>query len=437
MLKFLAKVQAGSSGMAPSGNRVPDLGGFNLLANGPWLREIGRSVIDDPVAPNSDALLAGFGAGKLRIDWSTSTARGGNSLYGIPFNVVPGDQPLSPLSLGVYAKESDPGPAPFFAGMSIESWYDPSGKPPTPGAIKGDHHALVMRRDETSGGIDRLYEYYQVESTDGGTTWQSVGGSQFDLKTGAPRPDGWTSSDAAGLPISPLLVRFDEVARGVIEHPFRVAISPGLSRNRFVWPARHAVSSGSPATGIPMGARLRLKKTWYDANRAGFNPIARNLIDALRVRGVIVADLADGGFWLNGVNDERWELNDLLALRNVPVSAFEVLDTIKPKISFSGPTAGTVGRPQTFTVKHNIPGDSNFSSNIYFVHSEDGGKTWNGADWDGPRMIDDIHRGPLTARFTPTAAGTYVLMAKPYLEWVEPPTITFKAVGRAPRRPTR
>src|SRR5262249_14315151 len=163
------------------------------------------------------------------------------------------------------------------------------------------------------------YEYYQVASDDAGASWKNLAsGAQFNLKTGAPRPEFWTSSDAAGLPIVPLLVRYDEAMRGKIEHPLRVCISPGLSRNRLVWPARHAVYSGSPTTGLPMGARLRLKQSWYGDNRDSFSPINRAIIDAMRNYGVIVADLANGGFWLNGVNDERWDHGELMKLRTVP-----------------------------------------------------------------------------------------------------------------------
>jgi hypothetical protein len=445
LLEFVAKVQVGSSGTAPSGNRGPDLGGFDFFAKGPWWQELGRSVLDDPVAPDSDALVAGFGASKIRVDWETTTARGGNSIYGIPYNVVPGDQPLVPITLGAYGKESDPGPVPFFLGMSIENWSGTGGGPPPETRVKdgGDHHALVARRDEATGGIDRLYEYYQVASDDEGATWKNLaGGARFDLTTGAPRPEFWTSADAAGLPMLPLLVRYDEAARGEIKHPFRVCISPGLSRNRLAWPARHAVYSGSPQAGLPMGARLRLKRSWYDAHRAGFSPINRAIIDAMRDYGVIVADLAGGGLWLNGVNDERWDHNDLAALRTVPVAAFEVLDTIKPPVRFSGPTRGQAGIPHRFGLQHLIAGDSHFASSLYLNQSSDGGKTWS-QDGLNPGWFkcDDTHRGPFILTFTPPAQGTYILRVD-YggKEWIEPPRITFTATAAtaAPRqRPLR
>ena len=249
-LAFLAMVQLGSSGTAPVGNHTPDLGGVNLLANGPWLQELGRQVVSDAVAPDSAALMSLFPAGKqLVIDIYGSTAMGGNSLYTQPFNVVAGTQPLLPLTISTYAAESDPGPAPFFPHMSIEGWWSPEGVPPTPGAIGGDFHGLVMQRDEVGGGVARLFEYYQVDTSDGGSTWLSVGGAQFDLTTGSPRPEGWTSADAGGLPMQPLLLRYDEAALGAIHHPIRAIIGPTQSRIASVWPARHVVYSGSRTTG--------------------------------------------------------------------------------------------------------------------------------------------------------------------------------------------
>src|SRR5262249_37410607 len=160
--------------------------------------------------------------------------------------------PLVPITITNYANESEPGPVPFVPGMTIQGWYSPSGNLPAPG-LASDHHAIVLRRNEGSGGIDRLYEYYQVESSDTGATWKSVGGAQFDLTTGAVRPDGWTSSDAGGLPMLPLCARYDEAVRGAINHPIRLVVPGPLSRNRYVWPARHTAYSGSADKGLPMG----------------------------------------------------------------------------------------------------------------------------------------------------------------------------------------
>jgi PKD repeat protein len=434
---FVSKIQLGSSGTAPSGNQAPDLGGFDFFANGAWWQELGRTVVSDPVAPNSASLTAGFGSGDIRIDWSTTTANGGNSIYGIPFTVVSGNAPLDPISLTTYAAESDPGPVPFYPSMSIENWYSATGTPPTPNQDQdgSDHHALVMVRDEATGGISKIYEYYQVSSPDGGTTWQSVGGAQWDLTTGAPRPEFWSSSDAAGLPISPLMVNYSEAALAAaggpaIDHPFRVAISPGLSLNNFVWPARHAVTSGSATTGLPMGSRLRLSQDWYDANINSFSPIDRAIVTAMYNYGVIVADLSNGGFWLSGVNDQRWSTSDLSALGGIPVSAFQVLDTIKSPVSFTGPASGQPGSPQTFTVQYQNSADSNFMFSMYLFQSSDGGNTWSSTGWNQSSFVfDDNHRA-FTATFTPPSAGTYLLKAV-YggFDFITPGVISFTATA--------
>ena len=381
---FISEVQLGSSGTAPSGNQAPDLGGFDFFANGAWWQAIGSPASDYGVAPNSAALLSGFGSGDIRIDWSTTTANGGNSMYGMPYNVVPGNQALLPVTfLGAYASESDPGPSPYYAGMSIEGWNSASGVPPTQAQVSDgdDHHGLVMVRNETTGGIAYLYEGYSLYSNDGGNTW-GVTGSQavFNLITGAPRPEFSTSTDAAGLPVSPLLVNYSEAALAAaggpaIDHPFRICISPGLSMNAFVWPARHGVYSGSNTSGLPMGSRLQLTQAWYNANINSFDPIDRAVVTAMYKYGVIVADLASGGMWLEGVNDQRWTTSELSSLGGIPDSAFQVLNTIQSPVSFTGPTSGQVGVPQTYTLQYNVAGDSNFSSSLYINVSSDGGNT--------------------------------------------------------------
>jgi hypothetical protein len=432
VVEFVAKVQLGASGTSPEHTRCPDLGGVDMLTRGPWLRELGRPVGQDPVAPDSDELIKSFGEAKVRIAWWTTTAKQGNSIYGMPINVAPGNQPMIRLILGNYAKESDPGLAPFFKGMTIQSWYDPSGIPPAGNQVNTDHHGIVLLRNEKTGGIDRLYEAYQVESEDHGRNWTAASLSIFDLVTGATRPDGWTTGTAAGVPIAPFLVRYDEAARGAIRHPIRLVIPTGTSRNRYIWPARHTAFTGSNDSGLPMGARLRLKEEWFQTHRPEFSRINRAILDAMRRYGLIVTDLASGGFWIDGVNDERWDRNDVLELQNIPASAFEVVDTIRSKISFSGPSKGIVGVPCPLSVRHLVPADSNFSTNVYLYVSADQGNNWQIVG--SPAQLDDNHRGPLIMSWTPPGAGTFLLKAKPFLPWLEPPVLAIKVARPQSRR---
>jgi hypothetical protein len=436
-LSFVSKVQLGSSGTAPSRTQCPNLGGFNFFTKGGWWKELGRTVSSDAVNAKSASLLSSFFDGTgLRTAWWSSTANGGNSMYGDPYNVVPGTQPLLPVTISEYASESDPGNVPFFDTMTIQGW-DSTNPAPTVTQVSdgGDHHGWVCVRNETTGGIDKLYEYYQVATNDGGSTWHAAQGSQFDLTTGAPRTEGWTSSDAAGLAFQPLLVLYDDALNNRINHPIRMIIPTGASCQFFVWPARHSVYGGSsdPNGGLPMGARLRLSSSWYNANINNFSPINRAVVTALHVYGGIVADLGGSGLWIDGTNDQRWDADDLnwgvapytMGLQNIPVSAFELLDTIKSPISFTGPSSGPHGTAVGFTVTHLIPADSNFLTNVYLSYSSDGGTNWSDVDY---HLMNDTNRGPFNLYWTPASAGTYLLKVHtPSLDWIPPAMITFKA----------
>jgi PKD repeat protein len=428
-LAFLSEVQVGSSGTAPSGNQAPDLGGFDFFTNGAWWQAIGSPASNYSVAPNSAQLLSGFGSGGMRIDFSTTTANGGDSLYGIAYNVVPGTQPMVPVEVYEYPSQSDSKTAPFYSGMTVES-IPPGTTPPDPATA--DQHGLVMVRNETTGGIAYLYEGYGVgiDTSDG--SWAAKQLSVFNLTTGQPRPEFWTSSDAAGLPVSPLLVNYSEAALAAaggpaIDHPFRICISPALSMNAFVWPARHGVYSGSPTTGLPMGARLQLSQSWYNANINSFDPIDRAIVTAMYQYGLIVADLAGGGMWLEGTNDQRFTTSELHALGNIPVSAFQVLNTIQAPVSMTGNASGPVGTAQTITVSYLNNADSNFASSIYVDESTNGGTTWKGA---AHFIVSDSSRGPFTFTFTPSAAGTYMFRIN-YggNDWILPPVYTFTATS--------
>lgn len=224
---------------------------------------------------------------------------GSNPEYGIPYVVVPPSQPLVPIRYTDYADESDPGPFPIPADAPVEA-----------GA---DRHLLVLQ-----SGTCRLYELFNARSS--ATGWDASSGATFDLRSNALRPAGWTSADAAGLPILPGLLRYDEVASGEIRHALRFTIS--TSQRAYIPPARHF--AGIPDDRVPpMGARFRLRR---DVDLSRYRGQALVILRALQRYGMIVAD--NGSSWfISGAADKRWNDDDLGQLKTVPGSWFDVVDT--------------------------------------------------------------------------------------------------------------
>lgn len=256
-----------------------------------------------PVHPQSAAYVNSIGAGDgVKADFGSGTWEGGP--IGIPITQVASGQAKVPVTFE-YADESDPGPYPIPADALIEGGPD----------ADGDRHVLVVEP-----GSCRLYELFAAHPNGDGS-WSAGSGAVYDLRANDLRPDGWTSADAAGLPITPGLVRYDEVAAGRIDHAIRVTVPS--SQNTYVWPARHAASdSGDPALP-PMGLRLRLRA---DADLSGLGPQARVVAEAMQTYGVIVAD--NGSPWyLSGAPDDRWDNDDLHTLATLTGANFEALDS--------------------------------------------------------------------------------------------------------------
>jgi hypothetical protein len=255
-----------------------------------------------PVDAHSDAYVAAIGSDTgLHADFGSGVWNGGP--IGIPFAVVPGDQPAVPVSFD-YADESDPGPYPIPPDVPIEGGPNSSG----------DRHVLVLERDRCL-----LYEmWFAFPLGDGG--WHAGSGAVFDLRSNALRPAGLTSADAAGLPILPGLVRYDEVAAGAIRHAVR--FTARRTQRDWVWPARHFASSSTDATRPPMGQRFRLKASF---DITPFPPPVQVILEALKRYGLILAD--NGGDWfISGVPDERWDNDALHTLDDVHGSDFEAVD---------------------------------------------------------------------------------------------------------------
>jgi len=254
-----------------------------------------------PVDPASAAYIATIGAETgLHPDFGSGTWEGGP--IGIPFVVVPGSQPPVPISFE-YADESDPGPYPIPGDAPIEGGPESAG----------DRHVVVLDRDRCL-----LYETWSTYPADGG--WAAGSGAVFDLASNALRPAGWTSADAAGLPILPGLVRYDEVAAGAIRHALR--FTAARTRRAYVWPARHFASSSNDPERPPMGQRFRLRASF---DLSPFPPHVRVILLAMKVYGLVLAD--NGSNWyVSGVPDERWD-NDLLrTLKRVKGRDFEAVD---------------------------------------------------------------------------------------------------------------
>lgn len=266
-------------------------------------------VSDLPVLANSTAMVATVGTdAALKADFGSGTWDGGP--IGIPYVVVPGTQPKVQVTFD-YADESDPGPYPIPADPPIEGGSD----------ADGDRHVIVV--DE---GACRLYELYDAHPVGDGR-WTAGSGAIWDLRSNALRPAGWTSADAAGLPILPGLVRYDEVAAGKVEHAIRMTVP--VSRTSYVWPARHQAGSTSSVNAPAMGQRFRLKAS---VDESAFPASVRPIIRALKTYGAINAD--NGSAWfISGVPDSRWDNDALQTLRRLRGSDFEAIDGTALRVS--------------------------------------------------------------------------------------------------------
>ncbi|HEX3323862.1 MAG TPA: hypothetical protein VHR65_01805 [Solirubrobacterales bacterium] len=278
---------AGLSGNAPS-----------LPNEAAWNQDISKA----PVAPNSAATIAyinSHGGDHLHPDFGSPRA------YGFPYAVVGAGQRKLPIHYTAYGDESDPGPFPVPAGAPVEGGN----------GSDGDRHVLVV--DRSSCVLYELYRAFPMH--DGGAHWNADSGARWDLRSTAGRPDSWTSADAAGLPIFPGLVRYDEVAAGHLEHAIRVTFDS--TRNAWVHPASHCAGDTADPNAPAMGTRLRLKAGY---GLGGFSGAARVIAEALKRYGMIAADNGSNWFF-SGSSDHRWDDESLDQLKRIPGSAFQVV----------------------------------------------------------------------------------------------------------------
>ena len=263
-------------------------------------------VSSSPVDPYNTQIIAGISTNVIKADFGSGLWNG--APIGIPYTVVCGNQTKYNVTFransydGNYGDESDAGPYPIPLNAPIE------------GNGSGDSHVI---------GIDKenriLYELYNASVNNG--HWEASSGAVFDLKSNTLRPDGWTSADAAGLPVFPGLVRYEEVLKGVIDHPVRFTLQSSKVKPAYIPPARHKVNSTGGQYSLPFGARIRLKASFDISSYSATNKI---ILTALKKYGLILADIGSN-LYITGAPDERWNNDDLRQLGNVHGSDFEVV----------------------------------------------------------------------------------------------------------------
>jgi hypothetical protein len=293
-----AALVAGSVGAAVA--RSPIVNGRGIVGSCrvlPATNVWNRRVDGLPVRADSTTLLNRMGLTRsVHPDFGTYAG------YGIPVNRVTSATPRTAVTF-TWPSESDAGPYPIPASPRIEG-----------AGAAGDRHILMVDM-----AACRLWELFAAQKTASG--WRAGSGAIFDLRSNALRPDGWTSADAAGLPIYPGLVRYEEVAAGLIAHAIRFTVPE--TRAAHVYPARHHASSLTGASYPPMGLRLRLKA---GVNISGFGPQTRVILTALKRYGMILADNGSG-YYISGAPDPNWDDDELHDLHQIKGSMFEVVDT--------------------------------------------------------------------------------------------------------------
>jgi hypothetical protein len=278
-----------------------------LPPDNPW----NTDVSNFPLHPQSDAFVNSIGrTDHLHPDFGTVW---NGAPIGIPYVIVPGSQPGVPIQFSSWGDdESDPGPYPVPPNAPIEG-APVNGNP----SFGGDRHVLVIDDDNCV-----LYELFDAHPVNSGQSWTAGSGAKFDLNSNALRPDFWTSADAAGLPIFPGLVRYEEVVQqGVIDHALRFTIN--TTQRAFIHPATHFASSNTNQNTPPMGLRFRMKASYSCAT---FSAEVQVICAALKKYGMFVAD--NGSDWyVSGAPDSRWSDDNLGDLKDITGDAFEVVDT--------------------------------------------------------------------------------------------------------------
>lgn len=265
-------------------------------ADNPWNKDIDAAAVD----PYNTQIIAGIAAPVIKADFGSGLWQG--APIGIPYLVVCGSQPKVAINYTDYGNESDPGPFPIPVTAPIE------------GNGVGDAHVIAVDIENKM-----LYELFY--SRVNGNHWDASSGAVFNLSSNQLRPDTWTSADAAGLPIFPGLVRYDEIVKGEIDHPIRFTLTSNNVKPAYISPARHKVNSTGGQYSLPFGARIRLKANF---DISGYSATNQIILRAMKKYGLILADIGSN-LYISGAPDERWNNDDLRKLGQIHGSDFEVV----------------------------------------------------------------------------------------------------------------
>jgi hypothetical protein len=360
----------------------------------PWNEDISRR----PRLPNSDAMIAQIMADLAVKGSGRQTLRAFTEMN---FVLVPDAQPVAPITFVDYPEESDPSPYPIPSNMPIETW------PSLTGTLTlqqwqmdinndgGDRHAIIVQ-----SGDGFIWEMWQAKLV--GTSWQASNGAKFDLKSNGLRPAGWTSGDAAGLPMFPALPRYDECLRGMVEHACRIVVA--RSRREYIYPATHYAST-TPATqtNVPaMGQRLRLKSGFIIPD--AWTREEKAILLGLKKYGALVAD--NGGFFSISVTpDNRWAGNAFSRLSSVGITNFEVIQATGPSEGPRSPGTPTVNAgPDQSTAPGapvNLHGSVSYQGALPAIQ-------WKA--YSGPGLVNFANSALTNTSATFSGSGVYTLM---------------------------
>jgi hypothetical protein len=308
----------------------------------PWNEDISKR----PLLVNSDAMISQI------ISDLASNRRTLRVFFEMNFVLIPDNQPLQPIDFFYYADQSDPSPYPIPDNLPVETWPRETGALTLPEWQRdindegGDRHAIIVQP-----GAGFLWETWLTKRNTN-DAWEAANGAKFNLASNDQRPLGWTSADAAGLPMFPALIRYDECERGMVEHAMRIVVKQ--SRREYIYPASHYASS-TPAstTNVPaMGQRLRLKQSFQIP--AAWSLHEKAVLLGLKKYGAIVAD--NGNFFsISATPDDRWPPNAFSHLNSISITNFEVIQTTGPLEGPRSPEAPVVSAGTDFWAPLNKP----------------------------------------------------------------------------------